>query len=266
MKDRSPNRPTHSQIILSLFPGVDIFGRGFEDTGYCVLRGPDPLWGGDIRHFHIPSGRIDGIIGGPPCQDFSDARRDPATGYGIQMLHEFARVVKESDCIWWLMENVRNVPNLFITGYSHQRLDIRASEFGLKQRRLRHFQYGHKRGLILTLPREDNPNLATEPAVLASAHSRPWAKFLALQGLPPDFDIPGFTVTAKKRAVGNGVPYPVARALAHACLNPVDPTAVNLCACGCGRPITPNRKTANDACRKRYSLQNKGVIRPAVYC
>jgi len=38
-----------------------------------------------------------------------------------------------------------------------------------------------------------------------------------LQGLPADFDLPGFTVTEKKiRALGNAVPLPLGRAVAGA--------------------------------------------------
>ena len=59
------------QLILSLFPGIDLLGQGFEAEGYCVVRGPDRLWGGDIQDFHCFSGRFDGVIGGPPCQDFT---------------------------------------------------------------------------------------------------------------------------------------------------------------------------------------------------
>lgn len=254
-------------LVLSLFPGIDLLGMGFESVGFCVVRGPDLLWGGDIRNFSVPPGRFDGVIGGPPCQEFSDKNRKKPSGYGVAMLKEFSRVVAESKCTWWLLENVRNVPDVFISDYSHQRLDVRASEFGLKQRRLRHFQYGHKDGKVLVLPREDKPELVSEPAILASDHSRPWKKFLDLQGLPHDFDIPGFKATAKKRAVGNGVPYPVSKAIARACLGPVLPHTVNLCSCGCGRPLTGKKKTANDACRKRYSLQKKGAVnRPAIFC
>lgn len=39
---------------------------------------------------------------------------------------------------------------------------------------------------------------------------------IRLQGLPEDFDLPGFTVHAKVRAVGNGVPLPMGRAIAKA--------------------------------------------------
>lgn len=45
-----------SRIILSLFPGIDLLGRAFEEMGFCVVRGPDKLWGGDIKNFRPPDG------------------------------------------------------------------------------------------------------------------------------------------------------------------------------------------------------------------
>lgn len=41
---------------------------------------------------------------------------------------------------------------------------------------------------------------------------------IAAQGLPPDFDLPGMTVAAKIKAVGNGVPLALGRAIAKAVL------------------------------------------------
>jgi DNA (cytosine-5)-methyltransferase 1 len=70
------------------------------------------------------------VIGGPPCQDFSRARRCPPTGNGVAMLHEFARVVLEASPDWWLMENVSGVHDLMIEGYTIQRLNLNASECG----------------------------------------------------------------------------------------------------------------------------------------
>ena len=57
-------------LILSLFPGIDLLGRGFEAEGFSVLRGPDLIWGQTITGFHAPAGRFDGVIAGSPCQDF----------------------------------------------------------------------------------------------------------------------------------------------------------------------------------------------------
>jgi hypothetical protein len=51
-------------LVLSIFPGIDGLGRAFEELGYCVVRGPDVLWGGDVRRFHPPAGVFAGVIGG----------------------------------------------------------------------------------------------------------------------------------------------------------------------------------------------------------
>jgi DNA (cytosine-5)-methyltransferase 1 len=59
---------TDAPLVLSLFPGLDGLGLAFELEGFTVVRGPDVLWGGDIRRFSPPAGRFEGIIGGPPCQ------------------------------------------------------------------------------------------------------------------------------------------------------------------------------------------------------
>lgn len=61
-------------LILSLFPGIGLLDMAFEEQGFCVVRGPDALWGGDIHTFYPPPGRFDGVIGGPPCQSFSRLR------------------------------------------------------------------------------------------------------------------------------------------------------------------------------------------------
>lgn len=37
-----------SGAVLSLFPGLGLLDLAFEDAGFCVVRGPDHLWGGDV--------------------------------------------------------------------------------------------------------------------------------------------------------------------------------------------------------------------------
>ncbi|WP_334181181.1 DNA cytosine methyltransferase [Methylobacter sp.] len=233
-------------LILSLFPGIGLLDRGFEDAGFCVVRGPDLIFGGDIRRFTVPSGRFDGVIGGPPCQDFSKARRDQPTGQGLEMLFHFKRIVLEARPSWWLAENVPGVPDMHIDGYSWQRLDLNASDLGMSQRRLRHVQFGAIDYSQLIIDRKKT--LGRNPTVLAN-DSRPLSEIAALQGLPEDFDIPAFTRSALVRAIGNGVPYGLARALAQAVLN--RQTGVTLCACSCGRPVTGRQVYAGNACRKR---------------
>ena len=61
---------TPCPLVLSLFPGIGLLDMAFAEEGFCIVRGPDLLWGGDIRRFHPPA-VFDGVIGGPPCQAFS---------------------------------------------------------------------------------------------------------------------------------------------------------------------------------------------------
>jgi DNA (cytosine-5)-methyltransferase 1 len=233
-------------LILSLFPGIGLLDRGFEDAGFCVVRGPDLIFGGDIRSFNVPPNNFDGVIGGPPCQDFSKARRIAPTGNGLEMIEHYERIVLQAEPDWWLAENVPSVPDMKITGYSWQRLDINAYDFGSKQRRLRHIQFGtnDQTGLIL----ERNTTQLGVSTVLAN-DERPISELAELQGLPIDFNIPSFTRGALSAAIGNGVPYPMALALAYAVIN--RKPQINMCACFCGRSVDGRKKYATGACRKR---------------
>ena len=136
-----------SDLVLSLFPGIDLLGKGFEAAGFCVVRGPDIITGGNILDFAPPFGKFSGVIGGPPCQDFSKLNRSPGE-YGFKMLDEFARVVIESDCDWYLFENVVTAPPFEISGYKQQRFGLDLSWFSDFSRR-RDFIFGCKNGNFL---------------------------------------------------------------------------------------------------------------------
>jgi DNA (cytosine-5)-methyltransferase 1 len=242
-------------LVLSLFPGIDLLGRGFEQEGFCVVRGPDTLFGGDVRAFEPFPGRFDGVIGGSPCQDFSRLRRSPPTGYGLVMLAEFVRCVEAAAPDWFLLENVPGVPDIKPAGYQVQRFDLRANECGLQQQRLRHFQFGSRRGCVLVLDRPERGDVTQSAAVAVEGSQkerRGWGEFCTLQGLPEEFDLPGFTLTARYQAVGNGVPVPMAAFVARAIRDAMVPAgSVRLCACGCGRRVEGKATSAGPACRKR---------------
>ncbi len=247
-----------SRLVLSLFPGADLLGRGFEQEGWIVVRGPDMLLGQRIETFHLAPGAFTGVIGGPPCQDFSRARRRPPTGYGLAMLREYVRIVREGQPLWWLLENVPQVPDVHIAGYVTQRFNVFASEFGVAQRRNRSFQFGSRDGVPLVIVRSSQSHQRLAPAVLARDGRRNFADLCELQGLPRSFDLPGLSRTAKYRAVGNGVPVPVAAAIAAA-IRERGRVTVQLCVCGCGRPVTGRQQSATAACRKRLERSRKGL-------
>jgi DNA (cytosine-5)-methyltransferase 1 len=92
-------------LVLSLFPGIGLLDMAFELEGFCVVRGPDLLWGGDVHRFHPPKGRFDGVIGGPPCQIHSSASEIAGTGK-VDLIPEFLRVVDEAAPAFTVMENV----------------------------------------------------------------------------------------------------------------------------------------------------------------
>jgi len=265
-ESRSAVTRAASHLVLSLFPGAGLLDRGFEQSGFCVVRGPDTVFGQRIEDFHAPAGHFSGIIGGPPCQDFSRARRRPPTGHGLKMLQAYARVVTEAEPDWWLMENVPGVPDVLVPGYVTQRFNLFAAEFGCRQSRNRSFQFGSRDGVPLVILRRTQSHFGRlAPTVLARDGRTNFADMCELQGLPRWFDLPGLSRTAKYRAVGNGVPVPMAAAVAAA-IRDRGVTGLRLCVCGCGRPLQgPSRQqAATPACRKRLERSRSGESRRLV--
>ena len=261
-----------SQLVLSLFPGIDLLGRAFEAEGFVVVRGPDLITGGDIRDFAGIAGRFDGIIGGPSCQGFSPANRyrdDPehaSVKNSLAMLQEYLRVVSECQPVWWALENVPAVPDVEISGYSVQRVPISDQECGGVQIRMRHIQFGHRDGWIVRPKRTDesvNRRRKTGP-VATAVTTKPKSKWTSFadqcrkQGLDPkDVKLPGLSKEAKFRAVGNGVPISIGRALAAGIRN-AGPRESADCPCGCGRQLSGRQKSATVTCRKRMQLAREG--------
>ena len=127
-------------LILSLFPGIDLFGRPFEARGWCVVRGPEKCLGQDIVGWPSPpAGRFDGIIGGPPCQKYSSARR--GQGNPWDGIPEFLRVVKAAQPRWWIMENVRSAWKSDIKFTDAISIKIRDWDCGGKTKRVRLFWF-----------------------------------------------------------------------------------------------------------------------------
>jgi DNA (cytosine-5)-methyltransferase 1 len=242
-----------TELVLSLFTGAGLLDRGFEHSGFCVVSAGDRLWGRDVRDFTPPRHAFTGIIGGPPCQDFSYARRCPPTGYGVEMMGEFVRVVLAAEPLWFLCENVPGAPDLHVPGYSVQRFNLNANECRCPQNRLRKIQFGQRDGLPMVLTRCFTLRIS-EPCAMASEgrrkERRSWEDFVALQGLTRDFDLPGLSRSLKYQLVGNGVPLQMGIMLAEAIRDRTS-SHVLLCACGCARPVRVGKTLAEVSCRKR---------------
>jgi DNA (cytosine-5)-methyltransferase 1 len=229
-----------SGLVLSLFPGIGLLDMAFEAEGFCVVRGPDLLWGGDVRRFHPPRGCWEGIIGGPPCQAFSTA--SGGTSRAENLIPEFERCVQDARPHWFVMENVPQAPAPLVAGYQVATALLNNRWLGEEQNRLRRFSFGTYGGAPARWHLHDDQvaleNLARAGCVTAngtqwepgvdtkrgrlrgrsrsSRTRKELARAVRLQGLPPDFSLPSFTVEAAIRAVGNGVPLPMGRAVARA--------------------------------------------------
>lgn len=198
-----------------------------------VVRGPDLLWGGDIKRFHVPPYKFDGVIGGPPCKWWSSASNiAKARGQRVQpdMIPEFSRIVMEAKPYWFLMENVPRAPLPQTPGYHLTPLILDACWFGANQRRRRRITFGSVNGErfepeVLALHAEPKHGTVTTRNLRWDAlRKRPrstnslrtWSDALDAQGLPADFlaDAP-FTQKGKWECIGNGVPFALGRELAR---------------------------------------------------
>ena len=113
-----------------------------------MVRGPDLLWGGDVKTFHPPAGKFDGVIGGPPCQAFSQLRfMVEHNGHKVaeNLIPEFERCVAESSAAWFLMENVPDAPHPEIAGYAIMGHTLKDHWVGGHTSRYRRFSFGVKR-------------------------------------------------------------------------------------------------------------------------
>lgn len=242
-------------LVLSLFPGIGLLDMAFEEAGFCVVRGPDLLWGGDVKRFHPPAGRFDGVIGGPPCKRWSPLANVVRAVHGEDsvapdLIPEFERVIEESRPTWFLMENVERAPRPKVAGYAVRDEVVNNRWCGGEQNRIRRFSFGTPDGRRLPIETHALEPVGFVPAVttnsggrrkviafdengrirgkqgLADDHRLQWRQLpemAADQGVPPSFvaalqEHGAFTTKALRTGIGNGVPLPMGRAVAAAVL------------------------------------------------
>ncbi len=239
-------------LVLSLFPGIGILDKAFEEEGFTVVRGPDLLWGGDIKRFHAPPGRFDGVIGGSPCQCFSrlvHIVRHNGYKEGENLIPEFERVVAEAAPTWFVMENVRDAPIPSVLGYQVDPTLLNNRWLGNLQSRMHRFSFGTRDGRKLHYETEvfEPPDFefrvcasdykrgapiklasggklkANRPGALSMRHGRSIERACELQGLPKNFfEHSPFTRKGQGTMLGNAVPFPMAKCLAHAVREAID--------------------------------------------
>lgn len=146
--------------VLDLFCGCGGFSYGFEKAGHQIKYAIDN-WKGCQETFEFNhsdtefilsdvkeqnpkdfKGKVDGIIGGPPCQEFSNANNNPNPNKGLKNIIEFIEWVQILKPKFWLMENVpRIIPHLKKKIYFKFPLIkvFNCADFGVPQKRKRCF-------------------------------------------------------------------------------------------------------------------------------
>jgi len=242
------------QLVLSIFPGIGLLDMAFEQEGFCVVQSRDWIMGGDIRHTHFPAGRFNGVIGGPPCQAFSRmvhiVRQNGFEPKFGNLIPDFERVVAETEADWFVMEEVPDAPRPSVPGYFNHEITlnnrqcfnengqpaeqnrVRAITFGYRgERRLlmietaalynQRFEYAAlggsaDRAIPIKLGGSGKPkkSLSKLPFNSKSAAAQ---EICQKQGLPMELlDRLPFRKDALCKAIGNGVPIPMGRAIARA--------------------------------------------------
>ncbi len=164
--------------IVSLFSGAGGLDKGFEASGFKTIWANEydkNIWETYEKNFpstvldkrsirDVPSNEIpvcDGIIGGPPCQSWSEAGalRGIKDKRG-QLFFEFIRILRDKKPKFFLAENVsgmlaerhkdalKNIKKLFSdSGYNLSFSLLNAIDYGVPQTRKRIFFIGIRKDL-----------------------------------------------------------------------------------------------------------------------
>lgn len=166
----------NGQLVLDIFDGGRLLTRGFESCGFTVVGGPELIFGQDIKGWRPPAGRFDGVIGGPPCQQFSTASHIAGGSQALDLIPEFCAIVASARPQWFVMENVRGAPLPAVPGYATASYLLNRLSLGVAKQRTRRFTFG-----ILVDPRAGNATGAYccrtfENAMADVLPRRLWAK------------------------------------------------------------------------------------------
>lgn len=259
-------------LVLSLFPGIGLLDQAFEEQGFCVVRGPDLLWGGDVRRFNPPAGYFDGVIGGPPCQTFSTAGSILGSNKE-DLIPEFVRVVAAVQPRWLVMENVQQaIGHPAIPAEWHQ-VRLRDFDCGGKTARVRAFWTWPFASLTAPERRPGQPS----PSVMASTFKRgagqyvkdkhflpgnlPIAEYARLQGAPEIGERLAEYRAGRAFAIhvlGNGVPLAMGRAVARSVQAALEATEARQRAAGAAGTTTPAEVAARVGGPDRRQENNFG--------
>lgn len=171
---------------------IDTHKRNFPHTRHIPMSVSD-ITGTELRRLlALNNGDLAGIIGGPPCQGFSEIGKRNRDDPRNNLFPEFFRIVSEARPKFFLAENVprimhRNNSDILSHAFSYveenydiiKDLTITASDYGAPTTRTRSFFFGSLKDEIEPLTKED---------FLPPSNVKKVTVKEALQGLPEKID------------------------------------------------------------------------------
>jgi DNA (cytosine-5)-methyltransferase 1 len=230
-------------IVVELFAGAGGLSLGFEQSGFRIALAveSDPRTGLTYQHNHpsvdfieeevnkldpvdclerigLEKGELAALIGGPPCQGFSESNRrtrtldNPRNHYYV----EFFRFLAAMRPLWFVLENVAGLKTLASglllkdilsrgrnAGYAVEVLDLDAAEFGVPQVRRRIFVVGCRARMPVLPPvKTHGPGLLPFVTVMEAIGDLPRLKSGAAVNLLPYPT--SATLSAYQRALRSG--------------------------------------------------------------
>lgn len=193
--------------LLSLFTGAGGLDLGFKKAGFSVIWANEydsSIW--ETFEFNFPETTLDkrsivdipateipfadGIIGGPPCQSWSEA----GAGRGIndkrgQLFFEYIRILKEKQPLFFLAENVSGIllprhrdafndilKQFAKVGYNVSYKLLNAHDYGVPEDRLRVIIVGYhkeKVGMTFEFPKPLEHKLVLKDAIFDLRLAKP---------------------------------------------------------------------------------------------
>ena len=182
--------------ILSFFSGCGGLDLGFKKAGFNIVWANDnapSVWETFEKNFpdtflnkesikkidinSMPGENIVGIIGGPPCQSWSDA----GSGKGLLdkrglLFFDFINIIEKIQPLFFVAENVQGLlsernkvayslikSNLENAGYNVYPTILNAADFGVPQNRKRIFFIGYRYDITfpfnILIPNQNKPNV-----------------------------------------------------------------------------------------------------------
>lgn len=233
--------PKEQYTAIDLFSGAGGLHIGFENEGFKIELCIDnnalvekthkrnfpniPMISRDINLIptseirgYLQDGKVDVIIGGPPCQGFSTigkrvssnpetrARKDPRN----ELVITYARIIKELRPKYIVMENVKGILTLdhgsYLqnvlsilkeAGYNAQYKLINMADYGVPEIRERVIIIGNRIGLPVEFPKPDHSDVPDDGLL---PWENCWEAIKDLENMP---DTPAFNHVALKHTEKN---------------------------------------------------------------